>query len=270
MPPLTIGETVRQGGANGNRLDPRSEPAAGKTTTGAMVYGSLFSACSCHARGMLTACLSRARAMLEACSQGPKKGDSVRTERRQPPSMTKPKSLLASRLRKAGPPGRSNLFYWLYDQYDAVADRLNGPRPNWVEVAASAEAAGILGTNGKPQSAHAMREMWLRVRRVVEREKTEQMERRLAKKAPDRSPRRSAGRHEVTPAPHRVLAPSRPLEQAHHPPPIAAVSVPAARGGPVPARPAQHAIEELTPEAQAQIDKVRKGLTDWDRRRHGT
>lgn len=182
--------------------------------------------------------------------------------------MTKPKSMLASRLRKAGPPGRSNLFYWLYDQYDAVAERLNGSTPNWVEVAASAEAAGALGTNGKPQSAHAMREMWLRVRRVVEREKAEQMERRLAKKAPNRSPQRSAGRHEAAPATSRDPAPVRAPEPAHHPP--QARSLPGSAPRPqTPAPKSKLRLEDLPPEARAEFEKLDRGLAEFDRKRFG-
>ena len=232
------------------------------------MYGSPFLACSCHAQGMLAPCSSRARLMLEACPPGQKKLVPFAPNGASLPPMTKPKSPLALRLRKAGPPGRSSLYRWLYEQYDAVAERLNGSTPNWVEVAAGAEAAGVLGTNGKPQSPHAMREMWLRVRRVVEREKAEQMERRLARKVSNRAPRRATASHQPPATVHSAATPVRAPEPAHHPPPTRRPPGPAPRAL-APAPKSKLRLEDLPSEARAEFEKLDRGLAEFDRKRFG-
>ncbi len=59
-------------------------------------------------------------------------------------------------------------------------------------------------------------------------------------------------------------------EPAHHPPLAAAQTVASEQGAPAPTPAKRLTVEDLPPEARAQLDKLRKGLTDWDRRRHGT
>ena len=184
--------------------------------------------------------------------------------------MSKPKPQVAVNLEKAGPPGRSALSQWLRKDYVHFAKTLNGPSPNWVKLAAEAEQAGHVGTNGKAQSPGALRKMWLRLRKEMEQAEAERLAKRVARKSPNRSPRQTAGRHEVAPVTHRDPAPVRTPEPAHHPPLAATQTVPSAQGAPVPTPSKRLTVEDLPPEARAQLDKLRKGLTDWDRRRHGT
>ena len=184
--------------------------------------------------------------------------------------MAKKQTRFAAALKGQTPPRTSDLYSWLRSKHREVAALINRRTRDWTKIATEVAAEGVVGANGLPASPDALRKMWSRVDRDVMQEEAERSAKRVARTPSNRSPHRSAGRHEVASAQHRVPAPVRAPEPAHHPPPIAAVSGPAARGGLVPPRPAQHATEELTPEAKAQIDKVRKGLTDWDRRRHGT
>ena len=212
----------------------------------------------------------RVREVSAEKSAGIKNRDPVRTEPRQAAAMARKQTRFAAALKGQTPPRTSDLYGWLRSRHREVAALINRRTRDWTKIAAEVAAEGVIGANGQPASPDALRKMWSRVDRDVKQEEAERSAKRVARTPPNRSPHRSAGRHEVASAQHRVPTPARAPEPAHHPPPIAAVSVPAARGGPVPTRPAQHATEELTPEAKAQIDKVRKGLTDWDRRRHGT
>ena len=182
--------------------------------------------------------------------------------------MTKPKSQLAVALRKKGPPHRSDIYFWLREQYHDVVDTLNGPTPNWVEVAARAEAAGKLGANGQPQPPRAVRKIWLRVCRVMELEEAAKLERRGARAAPNRSPRQTAGRHEVARTTHRVPAPARAPEPAHHPPQASSLPGSAPRPQP-PAPKSKLRLEDLPPEARAEFEKLDRGLAEFDRKRFG-
>ena len=177
---------------------------------------------------------------------------------------------LATDLKAKGPARRSKLFRWLRGEYRKLAPVLNGPEPDWIEAAAGIAAKGVLGANGKPPTPNALRQMWQRVRRDEEKEQAERLAKRVARKAPNRSPQQSAGRHEVVPATPRVLPPVRVPEPAHHPPLAAAQTVASEQGAPASTPPKRLTVEDLPPEAKAQLDKLRKGLTDWDRRRHGT
>ena len=184
--------------------------------------------------------------------------------------MAKKQTPFAAALRDVPPAYRSDLYNWLRGKYRDLAKLANRPKPNCTEIAAKVAAEGPIGANGKAVIPNNLRRMWLRLDRDMKQEEAERSAKRVARKAPNRSPQKTAGRHEVVPATPRVLTPFGAPEPAHHPPPIAAVPAPAARGGLVPARPAQHATEELTPEAKARIDKLRSGMAERDRRRHGT
>ncbi len=176
---------------------------------------------------------------------------------------------LAAHLRAKGPPRRSKLFRWLRGEYRTLATVLNGPEPDWIEAAAGVAAKGLVGANGKPPTPNALRQMWQRVRRDEEKEQAERLAKRIARGTPNRSPRQSAGRHEVAPAPHRGPAPVRAPEPAHHLPRATTQTVPSEQGAPASTPPKRLTIDDLPPEAKAQLDKLRAGLTDWDRRRHG-
>ena len=182
--------------------------------------------------------------------------------------MSKPKPQVAANLEKAGPPGRSALSQWLRKDYVHLAKTLNGPFPNWVKLAAEAEQAGQVGTNGKAQSPGALRKMWLRLRREMELEEAAKLERRGARAAPNRSPVQTAGRHDVTLPTHRIPAPVRAPEPAHHPP--EARSLPGSAQRPqAPAPKSKLRLEDLPPEARAQLEKLDRGLAEFDRKRFG-
>ena len=185
-------------------------------------------------------------------------------------AMAKKQTPFAAALRDVPPAYRSDLYNWLRGKYRDLAKLANKPKPNWTEIAAKVAAEGPISANGQAVVPNNLRRMWLRLDRDMKQEEAERLAKRVARIPPNRSPHHSAGRHEVVPATPRVLTPVRVPEPAHHPPLVAALPAPAARGAPVPPRPAQHAPEELTPEARARIDKLRSGMAERDRRRHGT
>ncbi len=184
------------------------------------------------------------------------------------PGMSKPKPQIAVNLEKAGPPGRSALFQWLRKEYAHLARTLNGPSPNWVKLAAEAEQAGQLGTNGKAQSPGALRKMWLRVRRDVEREEAAKLERRLARKPPNRSPQQATGRHQVTAVAPRIPPPAMAPEPAHFPLPPGSGPAPVRRT-PTPTPKSKLKLEDLPPHVRAEFEKLDRGLAEFDRKRFG-
>ena len=237
------------------------EPAAGKSTTGAMVYGSLFSVSLRHPRRVPATSLRHPRRCGKKVIPFAPNGANL-------PSMSKPKPQVAANLEKAGPPGRSALSQWLRKDYVHLAKTLNGPYPNWVKLAAEAEQAGQVGTNGKAQSPGALRKMWLRVRREMEQAEADRLAKRAARTPPNRSPQQTAGRHEVAPATHRASTPVRAPEPGHHPP--QARSLPGSAPRPqTPAPKSKLRLEDLPPEARAEFEKLDRGLAEFDRKRFG-
>ena len=184
--------------------------------------------------------------------------------------MAKKQTPFAAALKDVPPAYRSDLYTWLRGKYRDLATLANKPKPNWTEIAAKVAAEGPIGANGQAVVPNNLRRMWLRLDRDMKQEEAERVAKRVARKTPNRSPQRSAGRHEVTLAAHRVPAPVRAPEPAHHPPHAASPVVATARDAPSLARPTQPPTEELNPEAKARIDKLLNGLADRDRRRHGT
>ena len=120
--------------------------------------------------------------------------------------MTNPNAQKFTRALEAkGPARRCALYRWLHAHHAALSRSLDRPDRSWVEAAGLITAEGLFGANGKPISPKALRQMWLRVVRDVERE-------RAAKPAePDR------------PKPHR----SRPAGSWS--PPLAVLPAPQAR-----------------------------------------
>ncbi len=184
--------------------------------------------------------------------------------------MTRKQTKFAAALKGHTPPRTSDLYGWLRSRHREVAALINRRTRDWTKIATEVSAEGVVGANGRPASPDALRKMWSRVDRDVQQEQAERMAKRVAWKIPNRSPRQTAGRHEVAPETHRASAPVRAPEAAHHPQLAAAQTVASEQGAPAPARSGRITVEDLTPEAKAQLDKVRKGLIEWDRRRHGT
>ncbi len=90
----------------------------------------------------------------------------------------------------------------------------------------------------------------------------------VRRKPPNRSPQQTAGRHEVARTTHRVPAPVRAPEPAHHPP--EARSLPGSAQRPqAPAPKSKLRLEDLPPEARAQLEKLDRGLAEFDRKRFG-
>ena len=184
-------------------------------------------------------------------------------------AMAKKQTPFAAALRDVPPAYRSDLYNWLRGKYRDLAKLANKPKPNWTEIAAKVAAEGPIGANGQAVVPNNLRRMWLRLDRDMKQEEAERLAKRVTRKTPNRSPRQTAGRHEVVPATPRVLTPVRVPEPAHHPPLAAAQTVASEQGAPASTPPKRLTVEDLPPEAKAQLDKLRKGLTDWDRRRHG-
>ena len=96
----------------------------------------------------------------------------VRTGPRQPGCMTNPNAQKFTRALEAkGPARRSALYRWLHAHHAALSRSLDRPDRSWVEAAGLITAEGLFGANGKPISPKALRQMWLRVVRDVERER---------------------------------------------------------------------------------------------------
>lgn len=94
----------------------------------------------------------------------------VRAERRQPRRMTPPNARSIVRALEArGPARRSALYRWLYAHHVTMSRMLDDPNRSWVEAAELLAAQGLVGANGQPISPKALRQMWLRVTRDVER-----------------------------------------------------------------------------------------------------
>ena len=184
--------------------------------------------------------------------------------------MARKQTRFAAALKGQTPPRTSDLYGWLRSRHREVAALINRRTRDWTKIATEVAAEGVVGANGQPASPDALRKMWSRVDRDVKQEEAERSAKRVARKAPNRSPQQTAGRHEVVPAMPRTLTPVRVPEPAHHPPLAAAQTVASEQGAPAPTPAKRLTVEDLPPEARAHLDKLRKGLTDWDRRRHGT
>lgn len=108
--------------------------------------------------------------------------------------------------------GRSDLYRWLRARYRALAKALDQHNPAWHVLAEEVAAAGVVGRDGKPPTANAVRKVWARVARDVQAVEAER-----AKKQPPRHAIPASQRHQpppVVPSPYRPLPPvhSRPQE----------------------------------------------------------
>lgn len=116
--------------------------------------------------------------------------------------MTAPNAQKFTRALEAkGPARRSALYRWLHAHHAALSRSLDRPDRSWVEAAALVEAEGLFGANGKPISPKALRQMWLRVARDVERE-------RAAKLAEPYRPKPHRSRPAGSWRPHMVVLPA--------------------------------------------------------------
>ena len=182
--------------------------------------------------------------------------------------MAKKQTSFAAALKEVPPAYRSDLYKWLRGKYRELAALANKPKPNWTEIAAKVAAESPVGANGQPVVPNNLRRMWLRVDRDMKQEEAERLAKRVARKTSNRSPRQTAGRHEVVPPTHRAATPVKALEPAHHPP--QARSSPSSAPRPqAPAPKSKLRLEDLPPEARAEFEKLDRGLAEFDRKRFG-
>jgi hypothetical protein len=62
---------------------------------------------------------------------------------------------------------RSELARWMRRNHDALAQRLNGQRVDWTEIAKVFAKAGLTGRSGKPASPDSVRKAWERTQKAV-------------------------------------------------------------------------------------------------------
>ena len=78
-------------------------------------------------------------------------------------------STITRALKARGPARRSELYKWLRANHAKLRPLLDGPERSWLAAAELIAAEGMVGATGKPASPKALRQMWLRVSRDVER-----------------------------------------------------------------------------------------------------
>lgn len=78
-------------------------------------------------------------------------------------------SKITRALKERGPARRSDLYKWLRAHHTKLRPLLDGPERSWLAAAELIAAEGLVGATGKPASPKALRQMWLRVSRDVER-----------------------------------------------------------------------------------------------------
>jgi hypothetical protein len=62
---------------------------------------------------------------------------------------------------------RSQLFWWLVENHDAIASESEGKRMRWAPLCARFAAHGLTDVNGRPPTPRTARETWLQARRTV-------------------------------------------------------------------------------------------------------
>ena len=69
-------------------------------------------------------------------------------------------------------PERSSLFYYLYDNHDEIARASAGRRIRWQPMAARLNELDLTDGHGKPATAEATRQTWIKVRKEVRKQRS--------------------------------------------------------------------------------------------------
>ncbi len=183
--------------------------------------------------------------------------------------MTKKHTRLAAALKAKAPPRRSDLHKWLLARHRELAPIINARAQDWKAIAAEVAAEGMVGANGRPASPDALRKMWLRVDRDVEREQADRIAVRVKRKPPNRSPSRPVGWQTPLAATHPTPSVSTPGSPRSSP--LSGTPAPPSHTPrpPVANQKSKLNLEDLPLHVREQFEKLDRGLAEFDRKRFG-
>jgi len=103
--------------------------------------------------------------------------------------------------------GRSTLFYWMVDHHDQLMSAWSTQSVRWAPLCARFQELELTDGKGAPPSVHCAMVTWRKVRRAVQKARTEMAS---AKKSPARAPAQRLARSTATPPPAPPSCPPSP------------------------------------------------------------
>jgi hypothetical protein len=194
------------------------------------------------------------------------------------PRQDKVSHLLAA-MHEITAPGHSQLYLWMRQNHDRIAEGLNGLRPSWLALATRLGEMDILDGAGKAPTPQGARATWYRVRRDLAAARARQ-----AKGHSERTPllpgeiapgvlsitpsssanpsigERSVGDADTSPSPRPKLdiRPARPRGEVLAPPPIVMDTIPLEPSTVPPTEPAEAQLRRV-------LDAMATGTTPMPR-----
>jgi hypothetical protein len=171
---------------------------------------------------------------------------------------------LAQEIRDSG--RHSPLFWWLVDRVDEFSSVPREQGIGWNTICKRLESEGVTDAQGKTPTAITARMTWWRVRKYLEKYPS-QAQKALAspKPAPQPSSPPPARQAENWQPPATKTLANNGYKSADVTPPLVPKAADANSAKPFAPRP----ITDLSPEAQAKINRVLQQLQETDRKRAG-
>jgi hypothetical protein len=167
-------------------------------------------------------------------------------------------------------PYRSTLYWWMVDNHsDLVEEGPNGRMP-WIKLCKRFANLGLTDGAGKPPTQTRAAKTWLEACAAVRDAAARELATAQLPRPPPPSRQRADWQPPVT------TAPPPPPTYRQHPgheeaeeqlPPRRPLAKPSAREAPGEAK--KMTIEDLNPEARAQIERLRQDFAETDRKRFG-
>ena len=182
--------------------------------------------------------------------------------------MKSPPPTISSILRKVREANQTPLYKWMATNHAKMAAAAARGRVTvWTDLVRDFEALGLLDGHGKPPSVQSARKTWGRVKDDVEKARQEAC--RAARLSPPSRQRAdwqppSTGTPASSSLPVSTIREFEPNEEAA---PRRRALEPPAHAPPSVSK--KMTIEDLTPEARAQIESLRQDFAATDRKRFG-